>query len=145
MTSALLDPNPGFANDDKYYYIFIKTKGTSPRLPKHPGKQLKDQPPQQIVRHCGSCIIAPITSGSCSKPPFYRGTTRYRKWDQRATPPLLCHRVDESLLTYTAASPPRTHCVPPMGLHNHKVQSKRVLLITRTRLSNFHIAAFRDL
>ncbi|GBM60487.1 hypothetical protein AVEN_212039-1 [Araneus ventricosus] len=36
-------------------------------------------------------------------------------WDQGATPPLLCHRVDESLLTYTAASPPRTHCVPPMS------------------------------
>ncbi|GBM15254.1 hypothetical protein AVEN_100289-1 [Araneus ventricosus] len=82
---------------------------------KHPGKQLKDRPSQQIVGHCGSCIIAPITSGSCSNPPFCRGTTRLRKWVQRATPPLLCHRVDESLLTYTAASPPRTHGVPQMG------------------------------
>ncbi|GBL98718.1 hypothetical protein AVEN_8620-1 [Araneus ventricosus] len=39
-------------------------------LPKHPSKQLKDLPPQQIVGHCGSCIIAPITSGSCSNPRF---------------------------------------------------------------------------
>ncbi|GBL87382.1 hypothetical protein AVEN_118331-1 [Araneus ventricosus] len=84
-------------------------------LPKHPGKQLKIRPPQQIDRHCGSCLIALITSGSCSNPPFYRGTTRHRKWAQRATPPLLCHRVDESLLTYTADSPSRTHGVPPMG------------------------------
>ncbi|GBL84929.1 hypothetical protein AVEN_42197-1 [Araneus ventricosus] len=86
-----------------------RPKEHHPALPKHPGKQQKDRPPQQIVRHCGSCIIAPITSGSCCNPPFYRGTTRRRKWAQRATPPpLLCHRVDESLLTYTAASPPRT-------------------------------------
>ncbi|GBO27939.1 hypothetical protein AVEN_105867-1, partial [Araneus ventricosus] len=41
-----------------------------PALPKHPGKQLKGRPPQQIVRHCGSCIIARITSGSCSNPRF---------------------------------------------------------------------------
>ncbi|GBM26777.1 hypothetical protein AVEN_127739-1 [Araneus ventricosus] len=80
-------------------------------MSKHPGKQLKDRPPQEIVSHCGSCIIIPITSSSCSNPPFYRGTTHHRKWAQRATPPLLCHRVDESLLTYTAAS----HGVPPMG------------------------------
>ncbi|GBN32685.1 hypothetical protein AVEN_55925-1 [Araneus ventricosus] len=60
--------------------------------------------------------MAPITSGSCSNPPFYRGTTRHRKWAQRATPPLLCHRVEESLLAYTAASPPRTHGVPPRGV-----------------------------
>ncbi|GBN89641.1 hypothetical protein AVEN_242748-1 [Araneus ventricosus] len=39
-------------------------------------------------------------------PPFCRCTTCHRKWAQRATPPLLCHRVDESLLTYTAASHP---------------------------------------
>ncbi|GBO46903.1 hypothetical protein AVEN_65117-1 [Araneus ventricosus] len=102
-----------------------KTKGTSPALPKHLGKQLKDRPPQQIVKHCDSCIIAPITSGSCSNPPFYTGTTRHRKWVQRATPPLLCHRVDESLLTYTAASPPRTHGVPPMGMFGWKTNSQR--------------------
>ncbi|GBM78250.1 hypothetical protein AVEN_273336-1 [Araneus ventricosus] len=92
----------------------IRSKEHHPSLPKLPGKQLKDRTPQQIVRHCGSCIIAPITSGSCSNPPFYRGTTRHRKWAQRATPPLLSHRVDESLITYTAASPPQTHGVPPM-------------------------------
>ncbi|GBN40113.1 hypothetical protein AVEN_170874-1, partial [Araneus ventricosus] len=92
---------------------FIRPKEHHPNLPKHPGKQLKDQPPQQIVR-CGSCIITLITSGSCSNLPFYRGTIHHRKWAQTATPPLLCHRVDESLLTYTAASPPRTHGVPPM-------------------------------
>ncbi|GBN60368.1 hypothetical protein AVEN_65942-1 [Araneus ventricosus] len=91
-----------------------KTKEHHPTLPKHPGKQLKDRPPQQIVGHYSFCIIATIKSGSCSNPPFYRGATRHRKWGQRATPPLLCHRVDESLLTYMAASPPRTHGVPPM-------------------------------
>ncbi|GBM27303.1 hypothetical protein AVEN_222379-1 [Araneus ventricosus] len=96
-------------------YCIGKTKEHHPALPKHPGKQLKDRPPQQKVGHCGSYIIAPITSGSCSNPPFYRGTTLLRKWAQRATPPLLCHLVEESLLTYTAASPPRTHGVPPMG------------------------------
>ncbi|GBN93178.1 hypothetical protein AVEN_238483-1 [Araneus ventricosus] len=87
----------------------IRSKEHHPALLRHPSKQLKDRPPQQIVRHCGSCIIASITSGSCSNPPFYRGTTRHRKWAQRAKPPLLRHRIDESLLTYTAASPPRTH------------------------------------
>ncbi|GBL93834.1 hypothetical protein AVEN_153604-1 [Araneus ventricosus] len=54
------------------------------------------------------------------QPPFYRGTTLLLKGAQRATPPLLCHRVDENLLTYTAASPPRTHELihgptPPVG------------------------------
>ncbi|GBL97399.1 hypothetical protein AVEN_261030-1 [Araneus ventricosus] len=92
-----------------------KTIEHHPILSKHPGKQLKDRPPRQIVGHCGSCIIAPITSGSCSNPPFYRGTTLLRKWAQRATPPLLYHRVEESMITYTAASPPRTHGVPSMG------------------------------
>ncbi|GBO24658.1 hypothetical protein AVEN_176795-1 [Araneus ventricosus] len=95
----------------------IRPKEHHPALPKHPGKQLKDRPPRQIVRHCGSCIIAPITSGSCCNPRF----TGIRSVigsgpEEPATPPLLCHRVDESLLTYTAASPPRTHGVPPMGL-----------------------------
>ncbi|GBM04920.1 hypothetical protein AVEN_126074-1 [Araneus ventricosus] len=85
-----------------------ETKEHHPALHKHPGKQLKDPPPQQIVGHCGSCIIARIMSGSYSNPLFYLGTTRLRKWAQRATPPLSCHRVDESLLTFTAASPPRT-------------------------------------
>ncbi|GBO04143.1 hypothetical protein AVEN_238141-1 [Araneus ventricosus] len=92
----------------------VRPKEHHPALPKHPCKQPKDRPTQQIVGHCGSYIIARITSGSCSSPPFYRGTTRLRKWAQRDTPPLLCHRVDESLLNYTAASPPRTHGVPPM-------------------------------
>ncbi|GBN75846.1 hypothetical protein AVEN_78660-1 [Araneus ventricosus] len=92
-----------------------KTKEHHPVLPKHPGKQLKVRPPQQIVGHCGSCIIASITRGSYSNPPFYRGTTLLRKWAQRVTPPLLCHRVDENMLTYTRPSPPRTHDVPPMG------------------------------
>ncbi|GBM69183.1 hypothetical protein AVEN_103109-1 [Araneus ventricosus] len=95
--------------------LTVRPKEHHPALPKHPGKQLKDRPPQQIVRHCGSCTIAPNTSGSCSNPPFYWVTTRHRKWAQRVAPSLLCHRVDESLLTYTAASPPRTHGVPPMG------------------------------
>ncbi|GBN65549.1 hypothetical protein AVEN_264088-1 [Araneus ventricosus] len=76
-----------------------RPKENHPALPKHPGKQLKDRPPQQIVRCCirccGSCIIAPITNGSCSNSPFHRGTTSHRKW---ATLPLLCHRVDESCL-----------------------------------------------
>ncbi|GBN66570.1 hypothetical protein AVEN_248324-1 [Araneus ventricosus] len=49
------------------------------------------------------------------QPPVLPGTTRHRKWAQRATPPLLCHRGEESLLTYTAASPPRTHGVPRRG------------------------------
>ncbi|GBN39418.1 hypothetical protein AVEN_176690-1 [Araneus ventricosus] len=96
-------------------YIDQRPKEHHPALPKHPGEQLKDRPPQQIVGNCGSCIIAPITSGSCSNPPFYRGTALLRKCAQRDTPPLLCHRVDESLLTYTATSPPRTHGFPPMG------------------------------
>ncbi|GBO40884.1 hypothetical protein AVEN_217006-1 [Araneus ventricosus] len=89
-------------------------KDHHPSLLMHPGKQLNDRPPQQIVRHCGSCIIAPITSGSCNNPPFYQGTACHRKWAQRATPPLLRHRVDESLLTYTEASHPRTRGVPPI-------------------------------
>ncbi|GBM23316.1 hypothetical protein AVEN_97731-1 [Araneus ventricosus] len=93
----------------------VRPQEHHPALPKHPGKELKDRPPQQIVRHSGSCIIAPITSGSCSNPPFYRGTSRHRKWAQRATPPLLYNRIDESLLTYTAASHPRTHGVLFMG------------------------------
>ncbi|GBL92150.1 hypothetical protein AVEN_91498-1 [Araneus ventricosus] len=92
------------------YYI---DQRVSPALPKHPGKQLKDRPPQQIVGHCGSCIIDPLRAAHAATPPFYRGTTLLRKWAQRATTPLLCHRVDESLLTYAAASPPRTHGVPP--------------------------------
>ncbi|GBM44354.1 hypothetical protein AVEN_185659-1 [Araneus ventricosus] len=46
--------------------FIIRPKEHHPALPKHPGKQLKDRPPQQIVRHCGSCIIDTIKSGSCS-------------------------------------------------------------------------------
>ncbi|GBN84589.1 hypothetical protein AVEN_211201-1, partial [Araneus ventricosus] len=48
----------------------IRPKEHHPALPKHPGKQLKDRPPQQIVRHCGSCKTTPITSGSCNNPRF---------------------------------------------------------------------------
>ncbi|GBN62271.1 hypothetical protein AVEN_48672-1 [Araneus ventricosus] len=76
----------------------------------------------------GPRIIAPIKSGSCDDPPFYRGTTRHRRWAVRVTPPLLfppgkrepsylsggfsslnslCpHRGSEDPLTYPAASPP---------------------------------------
>ncbi|GBM26776.1 hypothetical protein AVEN_127738-1 [Araneus ventricosus] len=64
---------------------------------------------------CAPLWETSIASGSCNNPPFYWDTTCHQKWAQRATPPLLCHRVDESLLTYTADSPPRTHGVPPMG------------------------------
>ncbi|GBN66614.1 hypothetical protein AVEN_184519-1 [Araneus ventricosus] len=83
-----------------------------PALPKHPGKLLNDE---QIVRHYGSCIIALITSGSCNNPSFNQDTTCHRKWARRGTPPLLSHRVDESLLTYMVASHPRTRGVPQMG------------------------------
>ncbi|GBN27704.1 hypothetical protein AVEN_265324-1 [Araneus ventricosus] len=48
----------------------VKPKEHHPALPKHPGKQLKDWPPQHIVRHCASCIIDAITSVSCSNPRF---------------------------------------------------------------------------
>ncbi|GBM96663.1 hypothetical protein AVEN_29481-1 [Araneus ventricosus] len=96
--------------------VMISHKEHHPALPKHPGKLLNDCPPQQIVGHYGSCIIVHITSGSCNNPPFYRYC--HRKWAQRATPPLLYHRVDESLLTYTTASHPRTRGVAPMG-KNH--------------------------
>ncbi|GBM32817.1 hypothetical protein AVEN_216524-1 [Araneus ventricosus] len=75
-----------------------------PALPWQLGLLFNDQPPRQIVKHCGSCTIAPTTSGSCKNTPFFRGTTFHRKWSQRATPPLLYHRVDENMLTYTAAS-----------------------------------------
>ncbi|GBN48301.1 Putative protein in type-1 retrotransposable element R1DM [Araneus ventricosus] len=68
-------------------------------------------------------------SGSCSNPAFYRGTIRLWKWVQRATPPLLCHRVDESLLTYAAASPPRTHGVPPMG-RQARAEGKHSIVIS---------------
>ncbi|GBN10769.1 hypothetical protein AVEN_135961-1 [Araneus ventricosus] len=64
-------------------WCVVRPKERHPSLPKHPGKQLKDRPPQQIVGHYGSCIIATIKSGSCSNPPFYRGATRHRKWAQR--------------------------------------------------------------
>ncbi|GBM58598.1 hypothetical protein AVEN_166989-1 [Araneus ventricosus] len=52
------------------WFIRPRPKEHHPALPQHPGKQLKDRPTQQIVGHCGSCIIAPITSGSCSNPRF---------------------------------------------------------------------------
>ncbi|GBO12872.1 hypothetical protein AVEN_34155-1 [Araneus ventricosus] len=87
-------------------------KACHPALPKYPGKLLNDRPPQQVVGHCGSSITAPITSDSCSNPSFYRGTTCHRKWARRAAPPLLSHRLDESLLTYMAASHPLTRGVP---------------------------------
>ncbi|GBL80285.1 hypothetical protein AVEN_263379-1 [Araneus ventricosus] len=48
----------------------LRPKEPHSALPKHPGKQLEDRPPQQVVRHCGSCIIAPIRSGSCRNPRF---------------------------------------------------------------------------
>ncbi|GBN53787.1 hypothetical protein AVEN_110890-1 [Araneus ventricosus] len=92
-----------------------KTKEHHPTLPKHPGKQLKDWPPQQIVGHWASCIINPITSISCSNPRFTGVRPVFGSGPKEPPPPLLCHRVDESLLTYTAASPPLTHGVPPDG------------------------------
>ncbi|GBL82762.1 hypothetical protein AVEN_240807-1 [Araneus ventricosus] len=106
----------------------LRPKEHHSALPMHPGKQLEDRPPQQVVRHSGSCIIAPITNGSCNNPPFYRGTTRHRKWARRATPPL-CHRIDESLLTYAAASHPRTRGALPRPLH--------ILFVSKTRDQHF--------
>ncbi|GBN27871.1 hypothetical protein AVEN_250164-1 [Araneus ventricosus] len=35
----------------------VRPKEHHPALPKHPGKQLKELPPQQIVRHCDSCML----------------------------------------------------------------------------------------
>ncbi|GBN98456.1 hypothetical protein AVEN_206541-1 [Araneus ventricosus] len=94
----------------------IRPKEHHPSLPKHPGKQLKDRPPRQHSRALWFLHNSPpLRAAHAATPSFYRGTTRHRKWAQRATQPLLWHRVDESLLTYTTASPPRTHGVPPMG------------------------------
>ncbi|GBM01810.1 hypothetical protein AVEN_95925-1 [Araneus ventricosus] len=101
------------ATTTRWFFISIlDQKEDHPALPNHLG--MNDRPPQQIVRHCGSCIIAPITIGSCINPKFYRGTICHRKWARGATPTLLCHRVDESLLIYTAVSLPRNRGVPPM-------------------------------
>ncbi|GBO29756.1 hypothetical protein AVEN_120436-1 [Araneus ventricosus] len=85
-----------------------------PALPKHLGKLLNNE---QIVRHCGYCITALITSGSCNNSSFNQGTTYHWKWARRATPPLLSHRVDESLLTYTVASHPRIRGGPLDGVY----------------------------
>ncbi|GBM70996.1 hypothetical protein AVEN_163715-1 [Araneus ventricosus] len=41
-----------------------------PALPKYPGKLLNDWPPQQIVRHCCSCIIAPLRAAHATTPRF---------------------------------------------------------------------------
>ncbi|GBN79970.1 hypothetical protein AVEN_117019-1 [Araneus ventricosus] len=86
----------------------VKTKGTSPRPPKHPGKQLEDRPPATDRQTLWFLHNSPHYERLFNNPAFYRGTTCHRKWARRVTPPLLCHRVDESLLTYTAASHPRT-------------------------------------
>ncbi|GBM67289.1 hypothetical protein AVEN_201219-1 [Araneus ventricosus] len=59
-------------------------KKPSPQPSLAPGSTLNDQPPRL---HRALC--SPITSGSCNDPPFYRGTTRHRRWALRATPPLL--------------------------------------------------------
>ncbi|GBM74788.1 hypothetical protein AVEN_38717-1 [Araneus ventricosus] len=42
-----------------------------------------------FIGHCDPRTIARITSGTCDDPPFYRGTTRHRRWALRAPPPLL--------------------------------------------------------
>ncbi|GBO17401.1 hypothetical protein AVEN_209572-1, partial [Araneus ventricosus] len=41
------------------------------------------------------------------QPPVLPGTTRHRKWAQRATPPLLCHRIDESQVRPVIGSGPK--------------------------------------
>ncbi|GBL92302.1 hypothetical protein AVEN_35847-1 [Araneus ventricosus] len=48
----------------------FETKEHHPALPKHPGKQLKDWPPQQIVGYCGSCIIAPLRAAPAATTRF---------------------------------------------------------------------------
>ncbi|GBL93169.1 hypothetical protein AVEN_42630-1 [Araneus ventricosus] len=53
------------------------------------GVFMNNRLPRQIIGHCGPRIIAPITSGSCDDPPFYRGTSRHRRLALRATSPLL--------------------------------------------------------
>ncbi|GBM34043.1 hypothetical protein AVEN_162222-1 [Araneus ventricosus] len=88
------------AGVDKEITQELPRPGTS-----HTDNKLIDQPPRQIVRHSGSCIIASITRGSCNNPRS-TGMTCHRRCALRATPPLLYHRVGESLLTYTAASHP---------------------------------------
>ncbi|GBO10428.1 hypothetical protein AVEN_88359-1 [Araneus ventricosus] len=54
-------------------YVCISQKQHHPALSQHPGKLLNDRPPQQIVRHGSSCIIAPSTSGSCNNPSVLPG------------------------------------------------------------------------
>ncbi|GBO46657.1 hypothetical protein AVEN_120245-1 [Araneus ventricosus] len=50
--------------------FFVRPKEHHPALPKHPGKQQKDRPPQQIIGHCGSCIIAPLRAAHAATPRF---------------------------------------------------------------------------
>ncbi|GBL86211.1 hypothetical protein AVEN_131949-1 [Araneus ventricosus] len=72
---------------------------------------MKDRPPQQIARLCGSCIIAPITSGSFNNPSFYRGTTCLRRWALRATLPLLSQQGRrEPAYLYGSFSPVNSRC-----------------------------------
>ncbi|GBL82768.1 hypothetical protein AVEN_106310-1 [Araneus ventricosus] len=86
-----------------------------PALPEHPGKQLKDRPPQQIVRHCGSCIIAPITSGSCSNPRFTGVRPFFGSGPKEPHHHYCAIGWTRACLLIRQDSPPRTHGVSPMG------------------------------
>ncbi|GBN67833.1 hypothetical protein AVEN_213659-1 [Araneus ventricosus] len=90
---------------------------------------MKDRPPRHHIQALWFLHYIPHYERLMQQPPFYRGTTRLRKWAQRATPPLLCHRVNESLLTYTAASPPRTHGVSTMGYERQYTKTSGKLLV----------------
>ncbi|GBM48617.1 hypothetical protein AVEN_260963-1 [Araneus ventricosus] len=66
-------------------------------------------------RYSGTVVLhnSPHYERLMQQPPVLPGYDLSSEWAQRAAPPLLCHRVDECLLTYTAASHPHVCGVPP--------------------------------
>ncbi|GBM53382.1 hypothetical protein AVEN_81932-1 [Araneus ventricosus] len=65
-----------------------------------------------IVRHCGSCTRALISRCPCSNPRL-SGVRPVIGVGPKSLTTVMCPRVDESHLTYTAACLPRARSVSP--------------------------------
>ncbi|GBN99591.1 hypothetical protein AVEN_192519-1 [Araneus ventricosus] len=81
-----------------------------------------------FIGHYGPRIIAPIPNGTCDDPPFYRGTTRHRRWALRAPPPLL-YPPRERELAYLSSkfSSVNSAMLLNIGLYKNKEISANVI------------------
>ncbi|GBN52874.1 hypothetical protein AVEN_2669-1 [Araneus ventricosus] len=96
-------------------WIIKRPKEHHPALPKHRGKKLKDRPPQQIVGHCGSCIIAPLRAAHAATPVLQGYDPSSEVGPKSHTTIIVPSGGREPAYLYGSLSSANTRCPPRWG------------------------------